>query len=55
MTYLIKTSPRLAGNKEEYLGYIGKEFKIHTFETCYNSIKPRAGRELFINLELIRH
>lgn len=45
--------PPFGGNKEEYLTYIPNELKIITFETCYNSVKPRAGRELFINLERI--
>jgi len=43
--------PPFGGNKEEYLTYIPKKFKIKTFEACYNSVKPRADRELFINLE----
>lgn len=42
--------PPFGGNKEEYLGYFGNGFKINTLEKCYNSIKPREGRELFINL-----
>jgi len=43
--------PPFGGNKEEYLSYIGPSFKIKVLEPCYNSIKPRAGRELFIILE----
>jgi thiopurine S-methyltransferase len=42
--------PPFGGNKQEYLGYIRQPFTIHTLDTCYNSVKPRAGRELFINL-----
>lgn len=42
--------PPFGGNKKEYLSYINPIFKIRTFETCYNSIQPRQGRELFINL-----
>jgi thiopurine S-methyltransferase len=45
--------PPFGGTEEEYLNYFEKYFKIKTFEPCYNSIKPRAGRELFINLEKI--
>lgn len=45
--------PPFGGSKEEYLNYFKKGFQIKTFEACYNSIKPRAGRELFINLEKI--
>ena len=47
---LNQDKPPFGGSKQEYLSYIGPVFKIRTFETCYNSIKPRAGRELFINL-----
>ena len=43
--------PPFGGSREEYLGYFMPLFKIKTFELCYNSIKPRAGRELFIILE----
>jgi thiopurine S-methyltransferase len=42
--------PPFGGNREEYIVYFEKYFKFKTVETCYNSIKPRAGRELFINL-----
>jgi len=42
--------PPFGGNKDEYLNYFQSLFKIHTYESSYNSIKPREGRELFINL-----
>jgi thiopurine S-methyltransferase len=43
--------PPFGGTKEEYLAYIDKKyFEIKRLEPCYNSIKPREGRELFINL-----
>jgi methyl halide transferase len=35
------------GSKTEYLGYLSPYFDVKTFETCHNSIKPRAGQELF--------
>jgi methyl halide transferase len=35
------------GNKEEYLNYLNSYFDTKTFETCHNSIVPRAGQELF--------
>jgi methyl halide transferase len=35
------------GSKNEYLQYLSTYFQIKTFETCYNSIEPRAGQELF--------
>lgn len=43
--------PPFGGSKEEYKMYFESLFKINVYETCHNSIKPRAGRELFINLE----
>jgi len=42
--------PPFGGNKEEYVKYFSPYFDFNTFDTCYNSIKPREGRELFINL-----
>jgi methyl halide transferase len=35
------------GSKTEYLSYLSPYFEVKTFESCYNSIKPRAGQELF--------
>lgn len=43
--------PPLAATKEEYLALFSPKFNFKVFDTCYNSIKPREGRELFINLE----
>lgn len=45
--------PPYGGNKEEYVNYFRDYFKINIYENCFNSIKPRAGRELFINLEKV--
>jgi hypothetical protein len=45
-----KEGPPFGGNKEEYLGYFKNSFFIKTMEDCYNSIPPRAGRELFVIL-----
>lgn len=45
--------PPFGGNKTEYLPYFQNLFKLNTFEPSYNSIKPRAGRELFINFEKV--
>lgn len=42
--------PPFAGTKEEYLTYFDPYFKINIFEKCYNSIKPRENRELFVSL-----
>jgi SAM-dependent methyltransferase len=41
--------PPFGGSKEEYLPLFSRHFVLKTFEKSYNSIKPRAGRELFIN------
>jgi hypothetical protein len=43
--------PPFGGNKEEYLGYLKPYFKIKSFDTAYNSIPPRQGRELFLIAE----
>jgi thiopurine S-methyltransferase len=42
--------PPFGGSKEEYVIYFEKGFELKVFETCYNSIKPRAERELFVIL-----
>ncbi|WMJ74771.1 methyltransferase domain-containing protein [Cytophagaceae bacterium ABcell3] len=47
---LNKDKPPYGGSKEEYIDYFSPLFNINVFETCYNSIPPRAGRELFISL-----
>jgi SAM-dependent methyltransferase len=44
-------SPPFGGTKEEYLNYFAPLFKIRQMESSHNSIKPRAGRELFIILQ----
>lgn len=48
---LNKDHPPFGGTKEEYLQYFEPYFSIQKLEPCYNSIKPRAGRELWIDLE----
>lgn len=42
--------PPFGGNADEYRKYFEPYFTFQVFEPCYNSIKPRAGRELFIVL-----
>lgn len=42
--------PPFGGNAQEYKTYFEPYFEFKTFDDCYNSIKPRAGTELFINL-----
>ena len=43
--------PPYGGSFEEYKQYFNELFNINVYENCYNSIKPRMGRELFINLK----
>lgn len=43
--------PPFGGNKQEYETLFKLSFNIRVLETCYNSIKPREGRELFMILE----
>jgi SAM-dependent methyltransferase len=45
--------PPFGGAKEEYVGFFEDQFKFDVFDNCYNSIKPRAGNELFINLKKV--
>ncbi len=40
--------PPYGGSKIEYIKYFKPYFNFKHFETAYNSIPPRAGRELFI-------
>ncbi|MEO1049486.1 MAG: methyltransferase domain-containing protein [Bacteroidota bacterium] len=47
---LFKDHPPFGGFRDEYQEYFEPYFDFLYFETCYNSIPPRAGRELFINL-----
>lgn len=47
--------PPFGGSKEEYLPYFSPYFQINTFEKCTNSIPPRAGNELFVNLQRLEN
>jgi SAM-dependent methyltransferase len=47
---LFDDHPPFGGSKAEYEKYFGQYFEFKVFETAYNSIKPRMGRELFILL-----
>lgn len=42
--------PPFGGHKEEYLNYFETLFEILSFDLAYNSIAPRAERELFIRM-----
>lgn len=48
---LTEDGPPFGGSKEEYLNLFSEKFKIKTLEKAYNSIKPRANRELFFTFE----
>lgn len=47
---LFEDHPPFGGEREEYRTYFETLFEMATFERCRNSIPPRAGRELFIQL-----
>lgn len=47
------SEPPFGGSAEEYQEQLKPHFKVDTLELCYNSIKPRMGRELF--LKLVKH
>jgi SAM-dependent methyltransferase len=42
--------PPYGGSREAYRLLFAKYFEIKTLETAYNSISPRAGREVFVLL-----
>ena len=44
-----KAGPPFGGNTSEYQALFETDFSIKTMENCYNSIKPRANTEVFIN------
>lgn len=50
---LNEDKPPFGGSKDEYVEYFKTLFKPMVYETAINSIKPRAGRELFIILQKI--
>lgn len=43
--------PPFGGDTELYHGLFSEKFEIKTMNACYNSIEPRAGRELFFILK----
>ena len=43
--------PPFGGGKSDYLPIFEPWFEIEAMEECYNSIPPRAGNELFVNLK----
>ena len=48
---LYNNRPPFGGSKKEYIAYFTNLFEFFVFESCYNSVKSRSGRELFINLK----
>ncbi len=45
--------PPFGGSTAEYRRYFEPYFEFHAFEPSYNSVSPRQGTELFINLRKI--
>lgn len=48
-----KEGPPFGGSIAEYQSIFSKYFEIQKMEVCYNSIEPRKGSEIFINLKKI--
>lgn len=46
-----ENNPPFGGSREEYEALFSKNWNIEKMEPCYNSIKPRMGRELFFRLK----
>ena len=47
--------PPFGGNSDEYRALFSDHFEIQCLEKCYNSIEPRAEREVFIIFEKSDH
>jgi SAM-dependent methyltransferase len=50
-THFLKEGPPYGGNSKEYLDLFSQYFSKVSIEPCYNSIAPRKGNELWINLK----
>ena len=48
---LTEEGPPFGGSESEYRKTFEKHFNIRVLERCYNSIKPRSGKELFLIFE----
>lgn len=48
---LTADGPPFGGSQKEYETLFSESFKIKKLERCYNSIKPRNGKELFFIFE----
>ena len=42
--------PPFGGSMDEYRNYFSQYFEIEKFESCTNSISPRAGKEMWMEL-----
>lgn len=47
---LTEKGPPFGGSAEEYKGHFEENFKIESLDPCMNSIKPRLGSELWVEL-----
>lgn len=47
----LEDGPPFGGSKREYEQLFKSYFKLNKLERCTNSIKPRQGKELFIEVE----
>lgn len=47
---LTEQGPPFGGSAKEYEGYFGSKFSIERMEPCLNSIAPRLGRELWVEM-----
>ncbi|TPE46106.1 methyltransferase domain-containing protein [Pontibacter mangrovi] len=52
-TTFTKPGPPFGGSRQEYKSYFEPFFEFLHFETAYNSILPRQGKELFIELRAL--
>lgn len=48
---LTEQGPPFGGSRIEYEELFASHFSIKSLDNCYNSVKPRAGRELFFIFE----
>ncbi len=50
-TIFEKTGPPFGGNRNDYIKLFNPMFELEQFDTCSNSVKPRAGNELFVEMK----
>ena len=48
---LTTAGPPFGGSRKEYKALFEKKFSVKTLKSCYNSVKPRMGNELFFIFE----